>query len=63
LKSVGDVYNVLSVWLTDLNLGRNRTISMLKTLEETPMNDLVQKALICHLRLKSKKANPKYWYT
>ncbi|KAE9531943.1 hypothetical protein AGLY_010145 [Aphis glycines] len=61
LKSVGDVYNVLSVWLTDLNLGRNRTISMLKTLEETPMNDLVQKALICHLRLKSKKANPKYW--
>jgi len=63
LKSVGDVYNVLSCWLADLDTARNKTISMLKTLEETPMNDLVQKALICHLRLKSKKPNSKYRYT
>uniref|UniRef100_A0A2S2R190 E3 ubiquitin-protein ligase n=1 Tax=Sipha flava TaxID=143950 RepID=A0A2S2R190_9HEMI len=55
LKSVNDVYNILGVWLADLDKARIDTISILNNLEETPMNDLVQSALICHLRLKSKK--------
>ncbi|XP_022181789.1 E3 ubiquitin-protein ligase SHPRH-like isoform X2 [Myzus persicae] len=59
LKSVNDVYNILSVWLADLDTARIDTISKLRTLEETPMNDLVQSALICHLRLKAKKGNSK----
>jgi hypothetical protein len=52
---VNDVYNILGVWLADLDKARIDTISILNNLEETPMNDLVQSALICHLRLKSKK--------
>lgn len=56
LKSVNDVFNILGVWLADLDTARMDTISILKTLEETPMNDLVQAALICHLRLKTKKS-------
>lgn len=56
LKSVNDVFNILGVWLADLDTARIDTISILKTLEETPMNDLVQAALICHLRLKTKKS-------
>ncbi|XP_025199699.1 E3 ubiquitin-protein ligase SHPRH [Melanaphis sacchari] len=59
LKSVNDVYNILGVWLADLDTARIDTISILKKLEETPMNDLVQSALLCHLRLKTKKGNSK----
>lgn len=51
-----DVYNTLSSWLDDLEVARTNTISVLKTLEETPMNDLVVAALTCHLRIKSKKS-------
>lgn len=57
------MYNILSVWLADLDTARIDTISKLRTLEETPMNDLVQSALICHLRLKAKKGNSKNRYT
>lgn len=46
---------MLDVWSADLNTARTETISILKTLEETPMNDLVVSALTCHLRLKSKR--------
>jgi len=63
LKSENDVYNILGVWLSDLNIARTDTISRLKALEEAPMNDLVQSALVCHLRLKSKKGNSKNRYT
>ncbi|XP_008183763.1 E3 ubiquitin-protein ligase SHPRH isoform X2 [Acyrthosiphon pisum] len=59
LKSVNDVYNILGVWLADLDTARIDTISKLKALEEIPMTDLVQSALVCHLRLKSKKGNSK----
>jgi len=55
LKSVNDVYNILSTWLIDLDFARGDTISKLQHLEQTPMNDLVLSALSCHLRLKSKK--------
>jgi len=55
LKSVNDVYNILGAWLADLDIARVDTVSILQALEETPMNDLVPNALICHLRLKSKK--------
>lgn len=59
LKSVNDVFNILGVWLADLDTAREDSISILKTLEETPMNNLVQAALLCHLRLKSKKNSGK----
>jgi len=62
LKSVSDVYNILGIWLADLDTARIHTISKLETLQETPMNDLVQSALICHLRLKAKKGNSKNRY-
>jgi len=55
LKSVNDVYNILGVWLADLDTARLDTITILKVLEESPMNDLVPNALTCHLRLKTKR--------
>lgn len=59
MKSVNDVFNILGIWLADLDTARVDTISILNTLENTPMNDLVQAALICHLRLKTKKTSVK----
>lgn len=50
-----DVFTVLTIWLTDLDAARINTIATLNTLEKTSMNDLVEKALLCHLRVKSKK--------
>lgn len=50
-----DVYNILNNWLTDLNTARIDTIAILNNLEEMPMNDLVETALMCHLRIKSPK--------
>ncbi|VVC30495.1 Hypothetical protein CINCED_3A019573 [Cinara cedri] len=55
LKTRSDVFTVLSIWLTDLNTARVDTLATLNTLAGTSMNDLVEKALLCHLRVKSKK--------
>lgn len=55
LKSVNDVYNILSVWLADLDSARVDTLKVLNVLETVAMNDLVQDALTCHLRIKTKK--------
>lgn len=59
LETMNDVYNILGVWLSDLDSARNDTIHILKTFEETPMADLIESALLCHLRLKSKKSYSK----
>lgn len=56
------MYNILGIWLADLDTARIDTLKILKTLEESPMNDLVQSALVCHLRLKAKKGNSKNRY-
>ncbi|XP_050542119.1 E3 ubiquitin-protein ligase SHPRH-like [Daktulosphaira vitifoliae] len=56
LKSMNDIYNILSVWLADLDSARIDTHSILKVLEEIPMCDLVQSALSCHLRIKSRRS-------
>lgn len=59
LKSVNDVFNILGVWLADLDTARMDTLSILKTLEETPIDDQVQAALMCHLRMKKKSSQNK----
>lgn len=50
-----DVFTILTIWLTDLNAARTDTLATLNTLEKSSMKDLVEKALLCHLRVKSKK--------
>lgn len=52
---MNDVFNILGVWLADLNEARFESINVLNNLQKVPTNDLVQSALICHLRLKTKR--------
>lgn len=56
LKTMHDVFTILTIWLTDLDSARTDTIATLNTLEKSSMKDLVDKALTCHLRVKSKKS-------
>ncbi|XP_050424544.1 E3 ubiquitin-protein ligase SHPRH [Adelges cooleyi] len=51
LKSLNDVYSTLYSWLDDLNSARIDSLTVLGKLQKTKMCDLVQSALICHLRI------------
>lgn len=51
MNSIKDVYNVLNVWLTDLDIKRKEIISILKKLKEISMENLVQSVLKCHINV------------
>lgn len=55
LKSMVNVRNILSRWLVDLDLARNLAIPLLKTLDETPMTQLIESAFSCCLYIESIK--------